>query len=86
MFIYVVEQRSQGSFINYVDKIMWVGGQKLTLVVHVQGTGTPPIKRFSYTAVFHLTRFFLSQKRIEKKKIFGKNFSTTFFSSNTYTV
>ena len=37
MFIYVVEQRSQGSFINYVDKIKWVGGQKMTLVVHVQG-------------------------------------------------
>ena len=25
-------------------------------------TGTPPITRFSYTAIFHLTRFFLSPK------------------------
>ena len=25
-------------------------------------TGTPPIKQFSYTAVFYLTRFFLGQK------------------------
>ena len=25
-------------------------------------TGTPPLTRFSYTAVFYLTRFFLGQK------------------------
>ena len=27
-----------------------------------KNTGTPPITRFSYTAEFYLTRFFLSQK------------------------
>ena len=28
----------------------------------LQNTGTPPITRFSYTAEFYLTQFFLSQK------------------------
>ena len=31
----------EGSFKNYVDKIRWVGGQKMPILVHVQGRKCP---------------------------------------------
>ena len=30
-----------GSFKNYVDKMRWVGGQKMAILVHVQGNKCP---------------------------------------------
>ena len=41
MFIYIAVKLSQGSFISYVDKIKWVAGQKMSIVVHVQDTKCP---------------------------------------------
>ena len=31
----------KGSFKNYVDKMRWVGGQKMPILVHVQGYKCP---------------------------------------------
>ena len=31
----------EGSFKNYVDKIRWVGGQKMLVFVHVKGKECP---------------------------------------------
>ena len=32
---------NKGSFKNYVDKMRWVGGQKMAILVHVQGNKCP---------------------------------------------
>ena len=31
----------KGLFKNYVDKMRWVGGQKMPILVHVQGNKCP---------------------------------------------
>ena len=56
------------------------------------GTGTPPITRFSYTAVFHLTRFFKTKVRVKilsnadfsEKSFVILNFCHKFFFVNFF--
>ena len=37
----IVAKTSKGSFKNYVDKMRWVGGQKMPILVQVQGNKCP---------------------------------------------